>query len=74
MSQEQPESTPLFRVTPIEAMTDELRQEWRIKLGCDYALTHKYSETRLLASTAFLETIQEIAEKHGVKFAAVFTY
>lgn len=65
---------PSVRVTPLEAMAQELRQEWRIKLGCDYSITHKYGETRLLASSAFLETIQEIAEKHGVKFTAVFTY
>lgn len=55
----------------LDRLIYELRQEWCLKLGRDYAFFHKYGRTHLLCPEVFLDTVQECAAKYGVAFASV---
>lgn len=58
----------------MEAFVNELREEYRLKLNTDYAMTCKYGEVHILCDKVFAETIQEVSIKHGVKITSLHTY
>lgn len=60
--------------TAIEEMKKELREDYRIKDGCDYAIVHKYGETHVLCASVYYDSVAEVAEKHGVKLTSCHSY
>jgi hypothetical protein len=52
----------------------ELRDQCRLKLNCDYAITLKYGEYHLLTNEVFKETICEYAEMIGIEFSTIHIY
>jgi hypothetical protein len=59
---------------PLEQFYDDLRQNYRVKRNCDYAVSHKYGQTFLLCQRVYKETILEVAAQHGIKFSQVFEF
>jgi hypothetical protein len=57
-----------------EYLKSLLREEHRIKHGCDYALTVKYGEVHLLCQEVWLDTIQEVAGSLNITFTTIHTY
>lgn len=43
-----------------------LREEQRLKHGCDYAIASKYGRVRVATFATYRETIQEYAHKLGI--------
>ena len=60
--------------TSLSLMVYNLREDHRIKLGTDYAVTQKYKEIHLLCAEVFLPTILEEAERTCVTFKTTHTY
>lgn len=58
----------------MEDFINELRDEFRLKLNVDYAMTRKYDELHILCDMVYAETINEVAEKRGIKIDSLHTY
>lgn len=54
----------------IEAFSTKMREEHRLKVNVDYAITLKYGEAHLMCAAVFFP---ELAEG-GIEFATVHTY
>jgi hypothetical protein len=67
-------NTAVIKLDKFSLMKFLLREECRIKLGFDYAMTYSRHKTRMLANAAFRETIQEYADKVGIKIEEWFTF
>lgn len=64
---------PELSESPISQMRRELR-EIRIKHGVDYAVLHKYDTTRVLCDEIWVDAIQEVADRCGVRIDTWYTY
>ena len=58
----------------IETFKHRLREERRIKFSCDYGLTFKYNELRIMCPVVYKEHIAEVAEELGIIIKEYFTY
>jgi hypothetical protein len=58
----------------LTALSQRLREDYRLKENVDYAFTLKYDEVTLLCTQVYLERIVEIAAQHGITFTRTFTY
>ena len=58
----------------MENFINELRDEFRLKLNVDYAMTRKYGELHILCAKAFAGNIKEVAEKRSIKIDSLHTY
>jgi len=58
-------------VSDMGLLVANLREEHRLKLGCDYAVVRKYGFNRLLCADVFQRTILETADKFGIRFHTV---
>lgn len=58
----------------LEAAQTELREERRIKLNTDYALTVKYGKVHVLSADVYEESIREVFAKHSVPIDTLQTY
>ncbi len=52
----------------------DLRAEHRIKDGVDYSIIEKQNERTLTCHEVYLDTILEVAKRHGVTFKRALTY
>ncbi len=58
----------------MEEFVNELREEYRLKLNIDYAMTRKYGELHILCNKVYEESIREVSEKLGIKITSLHTY
>jgi hypothetical protein len=58
----------------LEKMKTWLREERRLKPGCDYAITHKYGRTHALCHELWVDTIRKAAEKFHINLESIQTY
>lgn len=58
----------------LESLKEDLREERRLKFGCDYCWTFKYGKLRVLTDEIWFDTIKEFAKKHNVKIDEWFIY
>lgn len=61
----------LDRITLLKFL---LREERRLKHNCDYAIVHKYDQTRITTAEVYKETIQEYADKLGLEIKEWFLF
>lgn len=55
-------------------MIAAMRDEYRLKLNCDYAYTVKQGQLQVLCHDVYKEIISEYAERFGIRIAAIHTY
>ena len=58
----------------MDEFVNELREEYRLKLNIDYAMTKKYGELHILCAKVYEETIREMSDKLGIKITSLHTY
>ena len=58
----------------MEDFINELRDEFRLKLNIDYAMTQKFGELHILCDKVYEVTIAEVAEQKGIKIDSLHTY
>jgi hypothetical protein len=59
--------------SPIDMIKADLRDR-RLKDGTDYAIIHKYGETRVLCHVLWRDYIQEAADRHDIVVHTYYTY
>ena len=62
------------RILRLEAYHHHMRDQHRLKLGCDYAITSEYGELHLLCAKVFAENLVEQALAFGITFTTIHTY
>ncbi|MBK3779901.1 hypothetical protein G3A43_06510 [Paraburkholderia aspalathi] len=67
-------TTPVDITLKLEVATDELRNEHRLKLNCDYAYTLKYGHVHILCADVYDDTIREVLARHGIAIKSLYTY
>lgn len=58
----------------LEVATDELRNENRLKLNCDYSYTLKYGRVHILCADVYDDTIREVFARYGIAITSLHTY
>lgn len=51
----------------IEKFKEILRDEHRLKHGCDYAIIHKFGQTYIMSQIGYEHLIREQALRHGIQ-------
>lgn len=60
----------------IERAQEELREERRIKLNVNYAVTFSLTtgEVHVLCAEVYEDSVREVFVKHGIEIASMHTY
>lgn len=66
--------SPSPEVLRVNLALHELREDFRLKAGTDFAMTYKYGERHVLCSSAFEGCLREVLAKHEVPVTTWHTY
>ena len=58
----------------VEPAINTLREDYRIKINTDYAITLKYNTVYLLCQEIYADSINEVFANNGLLVEKTFTY
>jgi hypothetical protein len=61
-------------MTPLDKMTQYLREEYRMKVNTDYAIAYKYGKAHIISNTLWADYIKEAADRFGIEIASMSLY